>query len=774
MAPSLSKGGSDATVLADGFNNSSITLDEDKFMVNDHVFLSEVPANITATPSPYTTVKKPTATTPGCFVGFDVKDPESHHVIPIGKLRDIKFMSIFRFKVWWTTHWIGTNGRDLERETQIVILDKSSTGRSYVLLLPLLEGPFRASLQPGKDDYIDICVESGSSKVTEASFQSVLYMHAGDDPFSLVKEAMKVARAHLGTFRLLEEKTPPGIVDKFGWCTWDAFYLTVQPQGVWEGVKGLVDGGCPPGLVLIDDGWQSICHDEDPITSEGMNRTSAGEQMPCRLIKFEENYKFRDYESSNKGKGMGAFIRDLKDTFNTVDYVYVWHALCGYWGGVRPCCPGLPEAKVIKPKLTPGLETTMEDLAVDKIVNNGVGLVPPEIAYSMYEGLHAHLESIGIDGVKVDVIHLLEMLCEDYGGRVDLAKAYYKALSSSVRNHFKGNGVIASMEHCNDFMFLGTDAISLGRVGDDFWCTDPSGDPNGTFWLQGCHMVHCAYNSLWMGNFIHPDWDMFQSTHPCAEFHAASRAISGGPIYVSDSVGKHNFELLKSLVLPNGSLLRCDYYALPTRDCLFEDPLHDGKPMLKIWNLNKYTGVVGAFNCQGGGWCRETRRNQCASQYSHVVSSTASPSDIEWKHGTNPIPVEGVQVFAAYLFSEKRLILAKSSSAIEISLEPFNFELITVSPVAVLANKTIQFAPIGLVNMLNTGGAIQSLEFDDDDGSVLVGIKGTGEMRVYASEKPVACRINGEDVAFGYEEYMVIIQVPWPNSSGISDIDYLF
>lgn len=100
-------------------------------------------------------------------------------------------------------------------------------------------------------------------------------------------------------------------------------------------------------------------------------------------------------------------------------------------------------------------------------------------------------------------------------------------------------------------------------------------------------MVHCAYNSLWMGNFIQPDWDMFQSTHPCAEFHAASRAISGGPIYISDCVGQHDFDLLKRLVLPNGSILRCEYYALPTRDRLFEDPLHDGKTMLKIWNLNK-------------------------------------------------------------------------------------------------------------------------------------------------------------------------------------------
>lgn len=62
-------------------------------------------------------------------------------------------------------------------------------------------------------------------------------------------------------------------------------------------------------------------------------------------------------------------------------------------------------------------------------------------------------------------VQLLEMLGEEYGGRVELAKSYYKALTASVKKHFKGNGVIASMEHCNDFMFLGTQTISLGRVG---------------------------------------------------------------------------------------------------------------------------------------------------------------------------------------------------------------------------------------------------------------------------------------------------------------------
>uniref|UniRef100_A0A1D1XNT9 Galactinol--sucrose galactosyltransferase n=1 Tax=Anthurium amnicola TaxID=1678845 RepID=A0A1D1XNT9_9ARAE len=370
------------------------------------------------------------------------------------------------------------------------------------------------------------------------------------------------------------------------------------------------------------------------------------------------------------------------------------------------------------------------------------------------------------------------MLCEENGGRVELAKAYYKALTESVKRHFNGNGVIASMEHCNDFMFLGTEAISLGRVGDDFWCTDPSGDPNGTFWLQGCHMVHCAYNSLWMGNFIHPDWDMFQSTHPCAEFHAASRAISGGPIYVSDSVGHHDFRLLKTLVLPDGTILRCHHYALPTRDCLFLDPLHDGHTLLKIWNLNRYTGVLGAFNCQGGGWCRKDRRNKCASEFSRAVGSTARPSDIEWSHGKSPIPLHGVELFAVYSFRGGKLSLLKLEDGIDVSLDPFHFELLTVSPVKSLSppppsRKTaVQFAPIGLANMLNTGGAIQSVEFDGD--GVKVAVKGTGEMKAFSSEKPVTCRVNGEETAFAYEGSVVSVQVAWPGSSEPSVIEYLF
>lgn len=182
--------------------------------------------------------------------------------------------------------------------------------------------------------------------------------------------------------------------------------------------------------------------------------------------------------------------------------------------------------------------------------------------------------------------------------------------------------------------------------------------------------------------------------------------------------------------------------------------------------------MVGVFNCQGGGWCRESRRNKCASQFSHLVTCKTNPKDIEWKRGKNPIPIDGIQAFAMYLSQSKKLVLSALTDNIEISLDPFNYELVTVSPVTTLAEKSVRFASIGLANMLNTGGAIQSLAYTDN--SAQIGVKGAGEMRVYVSHKPRACKIDGAEVEFKYEDHMVIIDVPWFSPTGVSVIDYLF
>ncbi|KAL3512777.1 hypothetical protein ACH5RR_025494 [Cinchona calisaya] len=107
-------------------------------------------------------------------------------------------------------------------------------------------------------------------------------------------------------------------------------------------------------------------------------------------------------------------------------------------------------------------------------------------------------------------------------------------------------------------------------------------------------------------------------------------------------------------------------------------------------------------------------------------------------------------------------------------LKPFEYELLTVSPVIILTKNLLQFAPIGLVNMLNSGGALEWVIHDDDKSSVSAGVGGCGEMRVFASEKPVSCTIDGIGVDFSYDHHMVMIQISWPNSLNLSVIKYVF
>ena len=137
------------------------------------------------------------------------------------------------------------------------------------------------------------------------------------------------------------------------------------------------------------------------------------------LDKFEENSKFKGYKSLFKSdglenEGIGAFVRDLKEEFRTVEYVFVWHAFCGYWGGVTPKAPGMPESKVVRVKMSKSVEKMMEDQAMGKMVKDGFGFVGPKRAAEFYEGMHSSLESAGIVGVKIDAIHVRKSFYSDF------------------------------------------------------------------------------------------------------------------------------------------------------------------------------------------------------------------------------------------------------------------------------------------------------------------------------------------------------------------------
>ncbi|GMI69482.1 raffinose synthase 4, stachyose synthase [Hibiscus trionum] len=844
----------------------SFDLSDGKLSVNGLPLLHDVPSNVTFTPfSSVCNVFESDAPVPlvqrvqalahkGGFLGFSQDEPSESMLNSLGSFTDRKFLSVFRFKTWWSTQWVGTSGSDLQRETQWVVLDVPEI-RSYVMIIPIIEGGFRSALSPGSDGHVMIFAESGSSRVKSSVFNSIAYVHVSENPFNLMKEAFSAIRVHLNTFKLLEEKSLPSVVDKFGWCTWDAFYLTVEPAGVWQGVKEFVDAGVNPRFIIIDDGWQSIIEDTDD-PQEAKNYVLGGEQMTSRLYRLEEGEKFRNYKGGSflgpnalsfnpqrpkmlitkaievehavkardkalrsgvtdvsemeakirkleqelddmyKGEGsvvsngnnescgynaddygMKAFTRDLRTRFECLDDIWVWHALCGAWGGVRPGATHL-DCKIVPCNVSPGLDWTMPDLAVDKIVEGGLGLVHPSQAGDFYDSMHSHLAKSGVTGVKVDVIHTLEYVSEDYGGRVNLAKAYYNGLSESLSKNFNGTGIISSMQHCNDFFFLGTKQISMGRVGDDFWFQDPNGDPNGVFWLQGVHMVHCAYNSLWMGEIIQPDWDMFQSDHVCAKYHAGSRAICGGPVYISDSLGGHDFDLLKKLVYPDGTIPKCQRFALPTRDCLFLNPLFDNKSLLKLWNFNKYGGVIGAFNCQGAGWDGNLQRIIGYPQCYKPVSGSVHVTDIEWDQFKDAAAMGEAEEYVVYLDqSETMLLVTPKSDPIQVAIQPSSFEIFSFVPLENLS-PVAKFAPIGLTNMFNSGGTIQELDYNVGGAApnARIKIKGGGNFLAYSNVAPKTCYVNGAAAAPEWSaDGKLKLDLPWiEEAGGISEVIFVF
>lgn len=69
--------------------------------------------------------------------------------------------------------------------------------------------------------------------------------------------------------------------------------------------------------------------------------------------------------------------------------------------------------------------------------------------------------------------------------------------------------------------------------------------------IDSSHAWHifCNANNALLTRYLNvlPDWDMFQTIHDYARFHAVGRCVSGGPIYFTDEPGKHDVKLINQM-----------------------------------------------------------------------------------------------------------------------------------------------------------------------------------------------------------------------------------
>ncbi|KAG8367438.1 hypothetical protein BUALT_Bualt16G0072200 [Buddleja alternifolia] len=751
----------------------AIRISDKKLLVKDRTILTDVPENVTPTSG------AAAGPVEGVFLGAVFDQDSNRHVVSLGTLRDVRFLACFRFKLWWMAQKMGDKGRDIPLETQFLLVETKDGSHLesdvdgdeenkivYTVFLPLIEGPFKACLQGNDGDELELCLESGDSDTLRSSFTHAVYVSAGTDPFATIYEAIKAVKLHLGTFKLRHEKKLPGIVDYFGWCTWDAFYQEVTQEGVEAGLESLESGGTPPKFVIIDDGWQSVESDANQQQQE-QKEQELGAPKLLRLTGIKENEKFQKKEDPSLG--IKNIVNIAKEKHG-LKYVYVWHAITGYWGGVRPGVKEMEEynSAMQYPKLCKGVMENEPGWKTDAIALQGLGLVNPKNVYKFYNELHSYLASAGIDGVKVDVQCILETLGAGLGGRVEVTRQYQQALDASVARNFPDNGCIACMSHNLESLYC-SKQTGIVRASDDFYPRDPTS--------HTIHIAAVAYNTVFLGEIMLPDWDMFHSLHPAADYHGSARAISGGPVYVSDAPGKHNFDLLRKLVLPDGSILRARLPGRPTKDCLFSDPARDGVSLLKIWNMNKYTGVLGVYNCQGAAWNSAERKNTFHQTKSEAITGHVKGRDV-YLISDVALDSNWGGLVALYSYRNGDVIILPYNVAMPVSLKVLEHEIFTVTPIKVLANG-FSFAPFGLINMFNSGGAIDGLKYDVKGGAklsevengyevegngarienlsleavgvVTIEVKGCGRFGAYSSTKPRKCSVGSSVVEFEYD-----------------------
>ncbi|XP_057983468.1 probable galactinol--sucrose galactosyltransferase 1 [Malania oleifera] len=733
---------------------AGISVADGRLLVLGSCILTDVHDNIVVTPAAGGDLVH------GAFVGVRSDRVGSRRVFPVGKLQGLRFMCVFRFKLWWMTQRMGSCGKDIPFETQFLIVeaqDGSHFGQSsqYVVFLPILEGDFRAVLQGNAHNEMEICLESGDPAVDGFEGSHLVFVAAGCDPFDVITNAVKSVEKHLQTFCHRERKKMPDFLNWFGWCTWDAFYTDVTAEGVRRGLESLEKGGISPKFVIIDDGWQSVSMDANGIESKADNAAN----FANRLTHIKENHKFQKdgkegLRVQDPTMGLSHIVTEIKEK-HALKYVYVWHAITGYWGGVRPGVTEMEhyESKMAYPISSPGVQLNESCDCLNRITTNGLGLVHPEKVFNFYNELHSYLASAGINGVKVDVQNILETLGAGHGGRVKLARKYHQALEASILRNFPDNGIISCMSHNTDGLYSAKRTAVI-RASDDFWPRDPAS--------HTIHIASVAYNTVFLGEFMQPDWDMFHSLHPMAEYHGAARAVGGCAIYVSDKPGHHDFDLLKKLVLPDGSILRAKLPGRPTRDCLFSDPARDGKSLLKIWNLNDFTGVMGVFNCQGAGWCQVGKKNLIHDEQPGTITGVIRAKDVDYLPRVAGDKWTGDTVIYSHLGGE--VVYLPKDSSMPITLKAKEYEVFTVVPVKELSNGT-SFAPIGLTKMFNSGGSIKELNYEAD-GIGIVGMKvhGCGIFGAFSFARPKRVTVDSEEIDFRYEEgsrlVTVVLRVP--------------
>lgn len=580
-------------------------------------------------------------------------------VLRIHKIPDVDgLMANYQHKDWWTRPYFNKNPNTLPAKT-LSLLWRS--GQRFSCLLPICDRPYRA----------DLCGSESGVKVGLSTYQGgfdrcntvAFVLGVGNNPYALAEENVRLAleHAHAGA-QPRSKKKYPEILDYLGWCSWDAFYHTVDANGLLAKTEELAKQHVPVRWVMIDDGWSEVSEDK-------------------KLRSF-------DAVASKFPQGLSAVIHRMKAQ-HSIRWVGVWHTIAGYWNGIDP------EGELFA-ALQPYLYQN----------NSGAWIPAPEAAkgFGFWRTWHSFLQRQGVDFVKVDSQSAVANFLQNQVPIGKAASAAHQALEASAGIYF--NGCIINCMGMSSENIWHRPASSVSRNSDDFVPEVENGFNE--------HALQNAYNSFFHGPLYWGDWDMYWTQNHDDLQNMTLRAISGGPIYISDKLGATNPAHIWPLIYRDGKIIRCNQPGLPTPDCITVDPATHPVP-LKIWNLvdDTGTGVVAAFHVHGE---------------QQAVQGSFGPSDIP--------EIEG-ESFLVFEYFSQNLIELNAGERRPFRLRPTETALFVFIP------KKPGVTPIGLIDKMISPDAIEHCF--QRKGKTSIVLREGGQFAFSSKIAPDSVSVNGEE-----------------------------
>lgn len=453
--------------------------------------------------------------------------------------------------LFWQQPFVGAKLNDLKERTQMILY---KTKKSKVYLMTVCDKMFKTELFPLKKNRISLIAHSNT--LCDEINECVLIGAYGSDEYALPEQAVGFGlKAMNKPGKLKKDKKYPEIFEYLGWCSWDAFQHHITPDKILSKCKEFKDKNIPVKWIILDDTWNDVksIDNETKVSRELNDWEAAPERFPEGLKKCVEDIK-KQY--------------DLK--------VGIWHPTSGYWYGINP---NGPLAKRI-PEL---LEYTIPGFFPDG----------PRLMHSFdkkkiekyYDIQHKFYKECGIDFTKVDNQGSTQRHCYFKGGIGQCTSNLHNAIEKAAKKYY-GGALINCMGMPVD-NFWNRTYSNVNRFSGDF-------QPEDRKWFIQ-HLLQCSYNTYSQGTINTGDWDMWWSDDEQAVKNSVLRAMSGGPIYVSDKLDRSIRDVIMPTTFADGKIIRLKNHPKITRDCIFEDA-ENNKKIFKVFNTHNDCGIIAAFN----------------------------------------------------------------------------------------------------------------------------------------------------------------------------------